>query len=68
MCDFEYNINTNKCTVVFLCRLITGYPPICFGHLVWPSSGRFMIVFSGGMDTALKVNSTCIGNYWGSSM
>jgi len=32
---------------------------------VWPSSGRFTIVFSGGMDTAVKVNSTCSGNYWG---
>jgi hypothetical protein len=29
----QYNITTNKCTIVFWCSLITGYYPTCFSHL-----------------------------------
>jgi hypothetical protein len=26
---FEYNINTNKCSIVFWCSFITGHSPVC---------------------------------------
>ena len=29
----KYNLNTNKCTIVFWCSSNTTYPPTCFGYL-----------------------------------
>jgi hypothetical protein len=37
----EYKISTNKHTMVFWCSFITGRQATCYGHFLWPSSGRY---------------------------
>jgi hypothetical protein len=41
--SFEYNKNTNKCTIVSWCSLITGYPAKCFRHLCGHLQGGIRI-------------------------